>query len=288
MKKVTIFNIQHFSLHDGPGTRSVIFFKGCNLRCAWCHNPESLSSKRDILYYPQRCIGCMACVQKCPHHALSMSEQGIVRNTQECRKCFDCCMACCAQAQKAVGEEVEIEWLKKLIKENSVYYSQSGGVTFSGGECMLQLSALEELLVFCRENQIHTAVDTAGNTAWEDFERIIPYTDVFLYDIKAWDREIHKKCTGTGNERILDNYKNLIKRGVPCIVRIPYVPDWNDMELPAIAEFLKEYAPLKTELLAYHDMGRVKEEALGNRTDRTFNIPSKEEIEELKKKYKFI
>jgi len=288
MTKVSVFNIQHFSLHDGPGTRSVIFFKGCNLRCVWCHNPESLSRKRDLLFYQERCIGCGECIRKCSNHALYGAEHGIVRNKEKCRECFRCTKVCCTQAWKTVGEEVSVEWLEELLKENIPYYRQSGGVTFSGGECMLQLEALERLLVFCRENHIHTAVDTAGNVPWKDFEKIRSHTDLFLYDLKAWDCEVHRKCTGAGNERILENYRRLIESGASCEVRIPYVPGWNDRELPALAEFLKQYKPLRTVLLAYHDMGRAKEEALGIRTDRQFRTPSKEEMEELKKKYEWM
>lgn len=282
-----IFNIQHFSLHDGPGARTVIFFKRCNLRCVWCHNPESIGGRQELLFYPERCIGCMECVRQCPQQALEITDKGIMRSEELCKKCFRCVQVCCNQARRYVGEEVEVDWLKDVIKENLPYYRQSGGVTFSGGECMLQLPVLEELLWYCKELHVHTAVDTAGNVPWESFERILPCTDLFLYDLKAMDDRVHRVCTGVGNERILDNYKKLLDAGAACIVRIPYVPGWNDKELPAIADFLQKYPPIDTELLGYHNLGQSKTEAMGKKEDRVFVSPSSQELNTLRNIYGF-
>lgn len=220
--KANIFNIQHFSVHDGPGVRTVVFFKGCSLHCRWCHNPESIHAAKEILLYPDRCIGCMACREVCPVGAQVFDETGHWIDRSKCIHCFKCCEECYADALVSVGEWRDTDSILKEILENKGYFDQSkGGVTFSGGECMLQPDALTELLKGCQAAGVHTAVDTAGNVPWESFEQVLPYTDLFLYDIKAMDAEVHKACTGVENGRILENFTRLADRGENIFVVIP-------------------------------------------------------------------
>ena len=187
MAKADIFNIQHFSVHDGPGVRTVVFFKGCNLRCRWCHNPESVRREPQILWYPEKCIGCGNCVARCPQGAHGFKDGMHTIHRDKCAHCFICCEECYADALVRVGEEREAEDIFREIERNRGYFDESGGgATFSGGECMLQQEPLRELLSLCRQAGIHTAVDTAGNVPWQWFEEMRELADLFLYDLKAF------------------------------------------------------------------------------------------------------
>lgn len=288
MRTVNVFNIQHFSVHDGPGVRTVVFFKGCNLHCRWCHNPESIHDAKDILLYPDRCIGCGACVQQCPIKVHSFDGSRHIMDREKCIHCFKCCEECYADALVCVGEERQMDAVLKEIQCNRGYFEQSGGgVTFSGGECMLQIDALTELLKCCKEEGIHTAVDTAGNVPWSYFEKVLPWTDLFLYDIKAHNPEVHKKCTGVTNERILHNFRILADQGARIIVRIPYIPELNGTELEAIATFLSSYPQLRVELLPYHSMGNPKYHALGVEEVFIGTVPDRLTVQKIKEKYHF-
>ena len=285
--KANIFNIQHFSVHDGPGVRTVVFFKGCSLHCRWCHNPESIHAAKEILLYPDRCIGCMACREVCPVGAQVFDETGHWIDRSKCIHCFKCCEECYADALVSVGEWRNTGSILKEILENKGYFDQSkGGVTFSGGECMLQPDALTELLKGCQAAGVHTAVDTAGNVLWESFEQVLPYTDLFLYDIKAMDSDVHKTCTGVGNERILENIKQLAELSARVVIRIPTIEGVNADEenIRKSGEFVKKYLPrAEMELLPYHKFGFGKYEALGmDLPDAAFGTPTKEKMEHLK------
>ena len=259
-----IFNIQRFCIHDGPGIRTTVFFKGCNLKCVWCHNPESQSSNKEIMFFEDKCTGCGRCKNS------SLEEENFV---------------CLSGARELCGKEYSVdEVLAEVVKDNSFYENSGGGVTFSGGECMLHIDFLCAILKKCKENGIHTAVDTAGHIPWESFEKILPFTDLFLYDIKAMNEEIHKEYTGVTNTCILENLKKLLKSNVDVWVRIPIVPDVNDTEeeMKNIKAFFESYGyPAKIELLPYHAMGEHKYEALGKATTK-FDVPNKEKMEKLK------
>mgnify|MGYP001540650927 FL=1 len=264
MPKAMIFDIQRNSFVDGPGIRTTVFFKGCNLRCKWCHNPESQSFEKQMLFYKDKCTGCGKCREVCPNHL------------QSCDFCGKCELYCPAEARKICGREyTSDEVLAEVIKDKAFYDNSGGGVTFSGGECMLQLDFLREILDKCKSAGIHTAVDTAGNVPWESFEKILPFTDLFLYDIKAFGAELHRKGTGVSNELILENLKNLSGRA-DIIVRIPVIGGYNDNdeEIRQIADFLKQIKIIKAELLPYHAMGEHKYTALGRNTE-SFNVPNK-------------
>ncbi|WFR56286.1 glycyl-radical enzyme activating protein [Anaerocolumna sp. AGMB13025] len=261
----SLFNIQRFSIHDGPGIRTTVFFKGCNLNCKWCHNPESIKKKNQLEFYPEKCIGCGACFQVCLYGAHYLNGEGDHRiDRSKCTGCLLCTKTCYANALIGVGQKVTVPYLLKSILEDKLYYENSnGGVTFSGGEVMLQLEFLIEILTKCRDFGIHTAVDTAGCVPWSYFEQILPMTDLFLYDVKAADSKRHKLLTGVENHLILENLRRLSEEGKDIIVRIPFIPGQNDDQISEIAELLKPLRIIKAEVMPYHKLGNSKYAALG-------------------------
>ena len=271
-----IFDIQRSSYVDGPGVRTTVFFKGCNLKCDWCHNPESQNTKPQLLYYKNKCIDCGACNYIC-------------KNKNECILCGSCALICPNDAKSICGRTYSVEEILKEIKKDKQYYiSSNGGVTFSGGECMLQIDFLSELLRECKKEGIHTAVDTAGNVPFSYFERILPYTDIFLYDIKCMDPDTHKKHTGVTNEFILGNLKNLFKNKKSIIIRIPVITGINDTteEMQRVKYFFdKNGYPDKVELLPYHKLGEHKYIAI-DKEAISFKVPSKSKMEELNSIFK--
>lgn len=271
--KGRIFDIIRASFVDGPGIRTSVFLKGCNLNCAWCHNPEGKNPKPQLMFYADKCSHCGKCAEVCPNELKS------------CTLCGRCAVVCPSDARRICGREISSEELLDEIKKDAEFYKSSGGgVTFSGGECMLQIDFLAEMLEKCKSEKIETAVDTAGNVPWSYFERILPYTDLFLYDIKSMKSEVHLKYVGADNELILENLGKLLRRGARVWIRIPIIPEVNDGDddMLAVREFLKPCSPEKIELLPYHAMGENKYAAIGSKTMK-FSVPSKEKICELKK-----
>ena len=269
--KATIFDIQRNSFVDGPGIRTTVFFKGCNLRCKWCHNPESQESEKQMMFYKDKCTVCGRCREVCPNQL------------NKCVFCGKCELLCAADARKICGKEYTVdEVFSEIVKDKSFYETSEGGVTFSGGECMLQIDFLSEILEKCKKNEIHTAVDTAGNVPWAYFERILKHTDLFLYDIKIFDAKKHKQYTGADNKVILDNLQKLFECGANVWIRIPVISGVNDTEeeMRKIKEFLKPYSPLKIELLCYHKMGEHKYDALNMQITK-FNVPDKTILDKL-------
>lgn len=270
MNKAIIFDIQRGSFVDGPGIRTTVFFKGCNLRCAWCHNPESQSFKPQMLFYKDKCIGCGKCNEVC--------------DNENCILCGKCELYCPADARKICGKEYNADDVWAEVEKDKAYYENSGGgVTFSGGECMLQIDFLSEILKKCKENGIHTAVDTAGSFDFTNFEKVLPFTDLFLYDIKCFDSEKHKRYVGADNELILKNLKKLFSADAKIWIRIPVIPDFNDSieEMQKIKSFLAECGtPERVELLPYHAMGQNKYMAIGKKP-KIFKIPSDDKIKTL-------
>ena len=260
-----IFDIQRNSFVDGPGIRTTVFFKGCNLKCAWCHNPEGQSTKKEWMVYPDKCVGCGRCV-------------GIGLESAD--------FICLHDAKIICGKEYTVnEVMREILKDTAFYDNSGGGVTFSGGECMLQIDFLEEILKECKKNGIHTSVDTAGYVQFKYFERILRFTDLFLYDIKCFDSEKHKQYTGVGNESILENLKRLLTTKKSVWIRIPIIPMVNDTEeeLQKIKAFLEAcQSPKKIELLPYHAMGEHKYIAIGKEA-QIFTVPSEEKMMQLKK-----
>ena len=273
MNKAIFFDIQRNSFVDGPGIRTTVFFKGCNLKCAWCHNPESQSAKPQMMFYKDKCTGCGKCKSVCPYHL------------EQCELCGKCTLYCPVDARMVCGKEhTADEVLKEVLKDKAFYETSGGGVTFSGGECMLQIDFLVEILKKCKENGIHTAVDTAGHIPFESFEKILPYTDLFLYDIKIFDSQKHKQYVGVSNELILENLKKLFERKAKLWIRIPIIPDVNDSieEIQKIKDFLKTIGTAeKIELLPYHAMGENKYRAIG-KEPQIFKTPDAENMKRLK------
>lgn len=271
--KATIFDIERNSYVDGPGIRTTVFFKGCNLHCAWCHNPESQSALPQMMFYQNKCTGCGKCKEKCPNHL------------EKCEFCGKCALYCPQDAREICGREyIPEEVMREILKDKSFYELSGGGVTFSGGECMLRVDFLEVLLRECKKNGIHTAVDTAGHVPFESFEQIIPYTDLFLYDIKCYHSDKHRQYTGVGNELILANLKKLLNMEQAVWIRIPIITGVNDTkeEMQELKAFLHSAgAPEKIELLPYHAMGEHKYAALGMEA-QTFCVPSEDKIIQLK------
>ncbi len=272
--KATIFDIERNSFVDGPGIRTTVFFKGCNLKCKWCHNPESQAPEKEMMLYKDKCIGCGKCREVCPNHL------------KKCDFCGKCELFCAADARRICGKEYTVdEVLSEILKDKSFYETSDGGATFSGGECMLQIDFLCELLKKCKKNGIHTAVDTAGNVPWKYFEFIIPYTDMFLFDVKCISENLHIVGTGVSNRLILENLTTLssVFKG-SIFIRIPVIGSFNDTkeEMNKIKEFLNNINFDKIELLPYHNMGNNKYTAL-NRVLPDYIVPDKNKITEFQK-----
>jgi len=248
--KAMLFDIQGGSYVDGPGVRTTLFFKGCNLNCAWCHNPEGISPHRQRMFFKDKCSGCGQCRAVCEH--------------APCVLCGRCAEVCPVGAKKICGREYTVEELFGRVQRDKDFYTATGGgVTCSGGECMLQIEFLEAFLRRCKEAEIHTAVDTAGHVPFAYFERILPHTDLFLYDIKALDSQLHKQLTGVDNQLILSNFEALAQLAPEkLLARVPVVPGANEGEQAEIAEYLKKRG-IAAEFLPYHAMGEGKRAALG-------------------------
>jgi choline trimethylamine-lyase activating enzyme len=278
----TIFNIQRFSIQDGPGVRTVVFFKGCNLACKWCHNPEAISWKNELEFYPQRCIGCGSCFLVCPNcaHIMDENQQHHI-NREKCSNCLLCTETCYANALAGVGKKVDTDYLLESIMTDYLYYkNSSGGVTFSGGECMLQIDFLTEILMKCKERGVHTALDTAGCVPWSYFQKIIPFVDLFLYDVKAADPSRHKEITGVSNELILQNLKLLSDSGKQIYVRIPFIPGFTDDQTEKIVDLLKPLHIIKVEVIPYHKLGDSKYSALDMKNEmRETKVPDEDMVE---------
>ncbi len=262
-----VFSVERYAIHDGPGIRTQVFFKGCPLRCLWCANPEGVSFAPSLLYTRALCIECGSCVQACGRRALSMTEQGVEIDRRKCTPCSDCVNACYAEALEMDSYRVTAQEIVEQVERDKVFYGVSGGgVTLCGGEPLAQPAFALEVLRLCRKRGIHTAIETCGHYRFEVLERAISCLDFVFFDIKHMDAEAHRRCTGTDNKLILTNLKKLQSFDVDECVRVPVIPNLNDSieNAEAIASFVQGLPRVKSvELLPYHRLGVNKYKKLG-------------------------
>lgn len=279
---VNIVEIKRFAVHDGDGIRTTVFFKGCPLKCLWCHNPETLSPKRQLAFYGHKCVMCGKCAEVCSLHSLSGGTHTI--DKEKCVLCGRCAEVCPQSAIEIFGTEMTVdEVCAALIKDKSFYDESGGGITLSGGECLLQSEACREILKEMKRCGINTAVDTCGFVPREAIDRVMPYTDTFLYDIKAIDVDVHKRCTGQPNGLILDNLMYIDKSGAKTEIRIPYVPGYNDNQIDKIGSFLAQLKNITgVRVLPYHNYAASKYAALGIEDTLPKTLPSEAEISKAK------
>ncbi len=275
-----IFNIQRFSVNDGPGIRTTVFMKGCNLHCQWCHNPESILPNEQILFYQEKCQSCLSCTHVCPEHI----DLECRVKSKRCTHCGACVDACLYGALNVVGEYKTVEEVVAVLEKDMPYYTNSGGgITISGGEALLQVEFIKEIFKTCKQKNIHTALDTAGNVPYEVIQQVLPYVDLFLYDLKVMNSETHKQYTGVENTRILENIKKLLKENVDIHIRVPLIKGVNDSEtnLHQMLDVLEGYSNVtEIKLLPYHNMGSGKAAAMDVK-QQEFLAPDEEVIRKL-------
>jgi len=279
-----IFDIKPYAINDGPGIRIAIYFKGCPLACKWCHNPESISPHVQKMFSQKKCIGCGECVKACPKNACKLDPlEGIITNPDLCKLCGKCAEACPTGASEMSGRIISPEDLVDRIKKESVFFDQSrGGVTFSGGEPLMQHEYLIKVLDECGREGIHRAVDTSGFAKTEILLEVAKRTDLFLYDLKMLDPEKHKKYTGVSNEKILENLQMLAETDARINIRYPMIKGLNaeEVDIRDMGKFIASLAGEKKEIsiLPFHNLAEMKHKKLGNKYEFTgMSEPSPEE-----------
>ena len=280
-----IFDIQRFAVHDGPGIRSTVFLKGCSARCQWCHNPESFSMRPEMQYYKERCVGCGNCVKLCPSEAHSISVEGRHSfDRRRCNACDICPGECFHNALVISGREESVEEVLRQVMDDKPYYDESGGgVTLSGGEPVLQDDFCEALLKELKNKGIHTNLQTAGFYPFDKLERLLPYLDLVMYDIKGFSKEIYNQHIHSSPSLAMENLRRLDEKGIAIIVRSPCVKGVNDSvgEIEAVAKMLSTLKHLNYySLIPYHRLAKIKYDVLGLEF-KSYEAPSKDHLEML-------
>ena len=285
LMKGRIFEIQRFSIHDGPGIRTTVFLKGCPLKCRWCHNPEGISPKPHLSFLPGKCIGCGYCLKACRRHAHRVVDGKHVLDRSLCQVCGECTKECYAGALELVGRDVTVgEVLDEVMRDKPFYLTSGGGMTLSGGEPLMQMDFTEALLKGARDERLHCCVETSGFAEFSQFERILSLVDLFLYDIKDIDDERHMQYTGVHNDVILRNVKKLHDHGAKVRLRLPIVPGWNDRDdhFRGVADLAKSMPNLDgIEIMPYHLLGTSKLDRMGFRRSEWIEsrMPERETVE---------
>jgi pyruvate formate lyase activating enzyme len=266
MKEGWITDIQRFSLNDGSGIRTTVFFKGCNMRCLWCHNPETLSFDPSLMYYKSKCIGCLHCIKVCPKGALSVNEKGIAVDRTVCAKCGICTRACYPQALVLCGRLASVDTILTEVEQDRAYYNNSnGGITLSGGEVLCQAEFAEAIIDACKTKDIPVTLETNLGHPFKKIENILKKVSYIFADIKLIDSEEHKKWVGVDNGSLLENIQRLSNIGVPFTIRTPLIPNVTDTDanLKGILDFLSKIEGVeKWELMNFNPLGAGKYENL--------------------------
>ena len=261
MQTGVIFNIQKFSINDGPGIRTVVFFKGCPLHCKWCANPESQLAKIQILWDKKKCLHCHHCLEICPQKAIFLKDDNIFIDTNKCTLCKQCINTCPQKALTSEGEIKTVQQVLDIVLQDEVFYEESdGGITLSGGEFLMQTQFAEELLIAAKEKNLHTCCETTGFCTPEKFQHIIQYIDYILFDLKHWNSQKHLEDTGVDNKLILTNIKYAISTGKKVLPRIPVIPKFNDSleDAKRFCEVLHDVGSNQCQLLPFHQFGENK------------------------------
>jgi pyruvate formate lyase activating enzyme len=287
--KGMIFDIKKYATDDGPGIRTTVFFKGCPLRCWWCHNPEGQTPTPELMYRRQKCNRCGECAKVCPRGAITHVTKQISINRKGCNLCGECSQKCPTNALTIIGKETNVEEVMKEIDKDMVFYEESnGGMTVSGGEPLTQIDFLNVLLEKCKERNIHTAVDTCGYAPKEAFHKVSDKVDLFLFDIKLMDSKKHMKYTSVSNKLILENFTRLAENGNDLLVRFPIIPKINDDEdnVTKTAEFILSHGIGNLSLLPYHRAGIEKYKSLGKAYKMKETVsPSDEKMRAIKERF---
>ena len=279
--KAKIIEIKRFAVHDGDGIRTTVFLKGCPLKCLWCHNPESIAFLPQLAFYQNKCVSCGMCISACPEGAHRLEKGRHIFDRSCCAACGRCEGACLYGALALQGKEMTVaEILPTLLKDKDFYDASGGGVTLSGGECLMQGDFCVELLRELKSCGVHTAVDTCGFVSRDTLDKVIPYTDIFLYDIKAFDEDVHIACTGQSNRVILENLRYLDDRGIKTEIRIPFVPEKNADQMEKISQFLATLKHITmVRVLPYHNYAGSKYAALGMDNTLPELLPTEDQIQ---------
>lgn len=278
-----VFNIQRFSIHDGPNIRTTVFLKGCPLRCKWCHNPESFTSNNEIMWDQMKCAYCLKCIEVCPQKAITLKDKRIDTDYSLCNSCGDCELFCAYSARQLVGKDYSVdELVEEILKDKIIFDESRGGVTFSGGEPLMQSDFLMEVMKRLKKEDLHIAVDTSGYVPFENIRKIMAFTDLFLYDFKIADEKKHIQYTGVSNKLIIDNLIRLSNENANINLRIPIIKGVNDSikDIDEMIQIIDQTRVQSINILPYHNIAAHKYRKLDMEYE-IFEVPEENEMERI-------